>query len=117
MQTLLSTVLCFYMLCTDLCKDPLQSAPKIKDLLNKVAAKAIDKWISLGLQLDMELPELNTIEDKHKEAIPRYAELFRLWKNKGDPPFTWGTIIDALNAPIVGEAKLATELQESLCKQ
>ena len=98
--------------------DPLQSAPEIKDLLNKVAVRANDKWKSVGLQLDMELPELNTIEDKHnKEANLCYAELFRLWKNNGDPSYTWATIIDALKAPLVGEAKLATELQEWLCKQ
>ena len=103
-------VLCLY---TDL----LQSAPEIKDLLNKVAVRANDKWKSVGLQLDMELPELNTVEKQNKEASLCYAELFRLWKNNGDPPYTWDTIIDALKAPLVGEAQLATELQEWLCKQ
>ena len=112
MQTWSSTVLCF-VLCTDL----LQSAPKIKDLLNKVAARANEKWKSVGLQLDMELPELNTIEDRINQANLCYAEMFQLWKTKGDPPFTWGTIIDALKAPSVGETQLATELQDWLCKQ
>ena len=99
--------------------DPLQSAPVIKVLHNKVAAKAPDKWKKLGTQLNIDYSELKSIEEKHKDAFDYYAEIFQLWKSKCDPhaPFTWGTIIDALNTPSVGEAQLATELQEWLLKQ
>ena len=109
---LLSTVMCFV-----LCADPLQSAPEITDLLNMIAARANEKWKVVGLQLKLSLQLLNSIDEKYKQTVLCYAEMFQVWKNNGDPPFTWGTIIDALKAPIVGEAQLATELQESLCKQ
>ena len=94
--------------------DPLQSAPEIKDLHNKVAAKAPDKWKRLGTQLNIDYPKLTSIEEKHKDAFDYYAEVFQLWKSKGDPPFTWATIIDALKAPSVEKIELATELQEWL---
>ena len=100
-----------------LCTDPFQSVPAISDLLNLVAARANEKWKLLGLQLKLSLQQLNSIEEKCKQAILCYAEIFQLWQNKGDPPFTWGTIINTLKAPSVGEAKLAAELQEMLHKQ
>ena len=108
-----ATVSCFV-----LYADPLQSAPEITDLLNLIAARAMQwKWKVVGLQLKISLQLLNSIDEKYKQTVLCYAEMFQVWKNNGDSPFTWGTIIDALKAPIVGEAQLATELQESLCKQ
>ena len=96
---------------------PLESVPDITDLLDKVAASANEKWKIVGLKFKISLQQLNSIDEKYKQAILCYAEVFQLWKNKGDPPFTWGTIIDVLKAPSVGEAQLATELQEWLRKQ
>ena len=113
-NVLFSTVLFVFFV---LCADPLQSAPEITDLLNMIAARANEKWKVIGLQLKLNLQQLNSIDEKYKQTILCYAEMFQVWKNKGDPPFTWDTIIDALKAPMVGEAQLATELQESLCKQ
>ena len=94
--------------------DPLQSAPETKDQHNKVAARAPDKWKRLGTQLNIDYSKLKSIEKEHKDAFDCYAEVFQLWKNKGDPPFIWDTIIDALKAPSVEEIELATELQEWL---
>ena len=93
--------------------DPLQSPPEIKDLHNKVAAKALHKWKRLGIQLKLDFSKLKSIEKEHKDAFDCYAEIFQLWKSKGDPPYTWATIIDALKAPSVEETELATELQDS----
>ena len=112
MQTLLQTV-CVFVLRTG----PLQSVPNIADLLDKVAARANEKWKIVGLKLKISLQQLNSIDEKYKQAILCYAEVFQLWQNKGDPSFTWSTIIAVLQAPSVGEAQLATELQEWLHTQ
>ena len=96
---------------------PFQSVPEITDLLNFVAARANEKWKILGLQLKINLQQLNSIEEKCKQTSLCYAEIFQLWKNNGDPPFTRGTIIRALKARVVGEYQLADELQEKFCKQ
>ena len=37
-----------------------------------------------------------------------------MWQRRGDPPFTWATIIEVLKTPTVGENQLAKELEEWL---
>ena len=86
----------------------------MKDLHNKVAPRALHKWKRLGIQLEIDFSKLKSIEKEHIDSFDCYTEIFQLWKSKGDPPFTWATIIDALKAPSVEEIELATELQDSL---
>ena len=79
-----------------------------------VADKASDKWEILGLQLDIEPHRLKSIKNQADKNVLRYAEIFEIWKRRGNPPFTWATIIDALRAPIVEELQLAHEVEEYL---
>ena len=89
---------------------PLNRPPKYSTLLNKVAALARDKWMKMGLQLDIPMDQLNAMTAT--DPINCYANIFNWWQRNGSPPYTWATIIDALKAPIVGEARLAHELEE-----
>ena len=84
----------------------------MRELLHKVACRAMDKWYMVGLELDIEEDQLNTI--KYSEPVRCYTEVFRLWKNRAEPPYTWATIIGALKSPIVGEKRLAREIEEWL---
>ena len=93
---------------------PLERAPRLAELLDKVAAEARDKWTMVGLQLDIKPNQLTAISRSHQDAMDCYREVFSLWENKCDPPFTWATIIDALRAPSVGEDRLASELERWL---
>ena len=90
----------------------LRSTPQIEELMNKVAAKCLDKWMMIGLQLKIDQQLMNAIPNK--EATNAFSVVFHQWKNNGDPPFTWATIIDVLRKPIVGENQLAYELEEWL---
>ena len=82
-------------------------------LLNQVASKAQDNWEVIELQLGIEQHQLNTIN--HHDPIRCYSEdVFSLWERKADPPFTWVTIIKALKAPIVGETKIAQDIEMQL---
>ena len=90
----------------------LQNPPKVSILLNKVAAKASNKWKKLGQQLDIEHHKLKTISRENDDNLDCFAEVFELWKREGSPPYTWATIIDALRADIVGEVQLAYELEQ-----
>ena len=90
----------------------LQNPPKISDLLNKVAAEVLNKWEILGLQLELEYVQLETISNKHQDNSLRFAGVFELWQKRGSPPYTWATIIDALRTKIVGEVQLAYELEQ-----
>lgn len=86
--------------------------PKLKDLLNKVAAKCENKWELVGIQLDLEPSKLGSF--KRDSCIHCFKEVFQLWEKKGDPPYTWDTIIDVLNADSIGENSLANDLKKWL---
>ena len=89
--------------------------PKIRELLCKVASRATDKWELIGLDLEIEQHQLNTISQSHpRNAIRCYSEVFSLWQRKADPPFTWATIIEALRSPVVRENALAQEIEDWL---
>ena len=92
--------------------DPLSREPTMRELLTKVASRAMDKWDMVALELDIEQQQLNTIN--HPKPVRCYNEVFCLWQKKAEPPFTWATIIDALKSPIVGENKLAMEIEKWL---
>ena len=104
MQTCLSTLLY-------LSGNPLDKVPTLPDLLNRVASKAMDKWDMVGLQLGIEEHQISTISTEHRDAIRCYSNVFTLWKNKADPPYTWRTIVGVLRAPIVGREDLAIEIE------
>ena len=91
---------------------PLEKLPKQSDLLNQVAANASNEWENLGLQLDIKYHQLETLADKHRNNVSRFAEMFELWRKRGSPPYTWATIIDALRAKIVGNISLANDLEQ-----
>ena len=97
---------------------PLNTAPEMSDLLNKVADKTRSIWERVGLQLNVSSDCIKAISKSHPhDAILCYAEVFDVWRKSGSPPYTWATIIDALRAPSVGEHQLVTELQEWLTNQ
>ena len=105
MQTCLSTELLY------LSGNPLDKVPTLPDLLNRVASRARDKWDMVGLQLGIEEQQLNTISMEHRDPIRRYSNVFSLWKNKADQPYTWRTIVGVLRAPIVERENLAIEIE------
>ena len=92
--------------------DPLSRAPTMRDLLEKVATKAMGKWDMRGLVLNTDQHQLNTIT--HQNPVLCYSAMFYLWEKKADPPFTWATIIDALRSPVMGETKLALDIERWL---
>ena len=91
--------------------NPLDKVPTLPDFLNRVASRAMDKWDMVGLQLGIEEQQLNTISTEHRDPIRRYSNVFTLWKNKADPPYTWRTIVGVLRASIVGREDLANEIE------
>ena len=94
--------------------DPLNKSPKRRELLHKIASRALDKWKRIGRELELEQHQLNTIT--HQDAFECYSEVFDLWQRKADPPFTWATILDALRSPFVRENALAQEIEDWLLR-
>ena len=90
---------------------PLNRPPEgLAVLLNKVAIHAQDKWKYMGIQLNIPMDKLDSMIVA--DPIGSYAKIFNWWQRNGSPPYTWATIIDALRAPMVGEARLAHEVED-----
>ena len=88
--------------------------PEVSDLMNVVAAKIPNKWRDVGLQLGLDQSELDRIANESPGDINRcYSKVFTRWKNKNSAthPYTWSTIVDALQAAAVGEERLADEIK------
>ena len=67
----------------------------------------------LGLKLGLETHELDDLEvSKQKNDGVHYLErVLVLWKDKPNPPYTWATVIVALQSPVVGEKSVAEEVE------
>ena len=97
--------------------NPLTKPPKSRDLLTQVASKARDKLERIGLALGIKQDQLNTILEKRKDVILCYSDVFTVWEKTVDPTdFTWATIVEALESPIVEENKLARDIVQWLTR-
>ena len=82
----------------------------VKDL--KTVRKAIwdarMKWMDIGVELDLDITDLNAIESMHRGDIGRcFVEMLTLWLKQVDIPPTWSAIVAALREPIIGFEPLA----------
>ena len=70
-----------------------------------------DQWMTLGVQLDIPKPKLNSIEVKY-QSDPRRCllEMLEEWlKQQVDPP-SWTDIVNAVES--LGDNQLGKELRE-----
>ena len=89
----------------------------MRDLLAQVASKARDKWEVVGLALGIKQDQLNVISEKRKNVILCYSEVFTAWEKMTDKTdFTWATIVEALESPIVEENNLARDIVQWLTR-
>ena len=85
--------------------------------MNKVAAVIPTKWKLVGLQIGLEPPQLEIIEQKHAfshNPVLCFCDVFTEWKKRRTSKCSWSTIISALNSQLVGEAALADQLKMEL---
>jgi len=92
----------------------LDSAPTHLDLMNMIAANIPTKWREVGLQLGLRVADLNSIEMRHAGDCNRYfSSVFSMWEGQLTKPFTWSTIVQVLRSPLIGECRLAQEVEHS----
>ena len=96
----------------------LESEPELSDLINEIASKVSAKWKEISIQLGLSLNdqkyfmELTLGDPKHCLTF-----VFTVWKSRATRPYTWSTVIQALEAPAVDEMRLAQELRTKLQSQ
>ena len=89
----------------------LDSEPKLPDLMNMVAAKIPARWKEVGLLLEIQPGELDAISGNH------FAEVFTMWKRQDRCDYTWSKLLQVLEAPAMGEIRLAHEIRKKLTEQ
>ena len=95
----------------------MESEPELCDLMNKVAVKIPEKLWHIGLQLGMTVGELNAwTRECGGNTCQCFSVIFDSWK-KRTRTCSWSAVITALEAPLVGEPRLAKELKAILNNQ
>ena len=93
----------------------LESEPELSDLMNKVASKVPAKWRQISIQLGlMPSDQERFMASNPNDPIQCFTSVFRVWMNRATRPYTWSTVIQALEAPAVDEVQLAQELRTKL---
>ena len=66
-------------------------------------------WYNLGLQLGVPVDTLDSIQRERGDNVDHpLLHVLKYWLERGGA--TWGALSDAFESPIVGESRLATEL-------
>ena len=74
------------------------------------------KWSDIGLQLDVPIPRLRIIEADTTGAEKRLQATLDYWMNNAtDPLPSWKGLVNALKVSVVGESRLAKELEDKYC--
>ena len=92
----------------------------VRDL--KTVCKAVwdarTKWLDIGLELDLNITDLNAIRAEYRGDIGMcFMEMLTLWLKQVDPPPTWSAMIDALKEPIIGFEHLGEEVERKFAPQ
>ena len=94
--------------------DPLQRSPELKELMSRVAAKTKVKWYQVGIQLNIDLATLNAYETQSSDTMRCYTNVFAEWKRADKLPYTWATVIEALESDAVSEKDTASSVRKWL---
>ena len=76
-----------------------------------------NKWYDIGLQLLLNADTLDNIEANSGSTQHCLREMLKKWLRKVNPYPTWKAVVDALKSVVVGEQKLAQQLEDEYCKQ
>ena len=85
--------------------------------MNEVAAKIPSKWRDVGLQLGLDHGVLEGIASiSLGDTNHCYSNVFTRWKNQNSAthPYTWLTLVQALESQAVGQTRLADEIKNEL---
>ncbi len=95
----------------------METALNEKDLIVvlKATRSGRNKWYNIGLKLGVESHTLDSIGDRFDDPTDCLREVIKQWLKGGSPQPTWRALVDALKSCVVGEEKLASELEAKYC--
>ena len=85
----------------------------INDLraVRKATWDARAMWKDIGIELDLKVTDLDTIETNHGNVNKCFSEMLTLWLKRANPPPNWSAMVKALKEPAVGCGDLAELVQ------
>ena len=84
-------------------------------LIRRVLHPVRDDWYDIGSELNISFHTLDIIKDKHGDSKNCLLHMLREWFKWGKKSCTWGTIVDALRSPVVGQEELANTIEATYC--
>ena len=72
--------------------------------------------MQIGVELHIPQNVLDQIGYDCALTIDKCNAVFKEWQKRQSRPFVWGTVIQVLRSPVVGEAALAETLRRYLCE-
>ena len=88
----------------------------MKDLVNELLP-VTHEWKHLGVQLNMQVPCLNSIAIKcNNDPNLCLLEMLSQWLDITFPPPTWQTVVDALSSPALNRQGLAQKIKLKYCE-
>ena len=94
--------------------DSFQRYPGLRDLMSRVADKTRDKWKQVGIQLNIETSKLHGYETQSTDPMECYIKVFDEWNRSQKLPYTWATILNALESDAVNERDTARSIRDWL---
>ena len=99
----------------DLSHSALQTAPKLLDLTNFIAANLRNKWREIGIQLGIKTSTLDAIYDRrNRNPSQCFTDVFEEWERSKEVPYTWARLLEAIASPYVDEKPLAIEIRQKV---
>ena len=83
---------------------------EVRALLYKIR----EKWFDIGVELDINIGELNAIKVKNdNRPSDCLLEVIKLWLQSSSSAATWKTLASALKSEVINEKEVA---REGLCR-
>ena len=81
--------------------------------MNEVAAPAPAKWWDMAIGLGLGMADVNRIEEEsHGRCNRAYPAVFETWKRQQRSSYTWRSVVECLQSPIVDLQKIATQIMK-----
>ena len=91
------------------------TVPTLKAAINALCS-ACPKWYNIGVQLEVPTFQLRNIESKLNDSMDQLRDMLDFWMSNNPSP-SWRCLVDAMEAPSVGEKQLAKEIERKYCER
>ena len=93
--------------------DIIKKAPDKYELLTLLADISA-RWYQIGTCLRVPHNELESIKERPISNINKLSVVINIWEHTVSSPFTWKTVITAMEGPIVNNLRKSHEIRDYL---